>query len=62
MDCIIITKGLICRHAGVTKCPVLKILMLQLQLHLNLQINPLRPNIHFQILETDLHSFPQRIC
>ena len=36
--------------------------MLQLQLHLNLQINPLRPNIHFQILETDLHSFPQRIC
>ena len=45
-----------------TKCPVLKVVTLQLQLHLELQINPSRPNIHFQILHTNLNTFPQQIC
>ena len=25
------------------------------------QVNPLSPNIHIQILQTDLHTFPSRI-
>ena len=25
------------------------------------QVNPLSPNIHIQILQTDLHRFPSRI-
>ena len=25
-------------------------------------INPLRLNIHIQILQTDLHTFPYRMC
>ena len=24
--------------------------------------NPLSPNIHIQILQTDLYTFPKRIC